>query len=324
MNYGTLIHRAFHDPEGRGEYAGCNVSFYHNSYATNFSTSIYSYSTVVARVVEDINGNKITIISNAGYSNTTRKHLSCIRWASPYPVIYAPHCERADFVPTFREHFEYWIKDKDWRSSFDNIKHAEERRDFMHLINMFDTFQERIGGLDELLPLRNCQLITAYVTLCNELNNGTPRKVALAKAKVAYDAVEAEVQNLIAGGSVDNDMLAKCYGRLRNTLSYEEKEETYGLIDKLNSVHYNTQFDGSKRASYVFVEEDVIRTSQWVTASIEQVKRLLGMWKAHEQLIGQEVGIYKVVENQKDYVKIGCHVIPTWNVQMLYDKLIKA
>ena len=259
MNYGTLIHRAFHDPEGRGEYAGCNVSFYHNSYATNFSTSIYSYSTVVARVVDDINGNKITIISNAGYSNTTRKHLSCIRWASPYPVIYAPHCERADFVPTFREHFEYWIKDRDWRSSFDNIKHAEERRDFMHLIDMFDTFQERIGGLDELLPLRNCQLITAYVTLCNELNNGTPRKVALAKAKVAYDAnekvqaeiraeqarlaknkaaaekrkqtimrkkVEAEVQNLIAGGSVDNDMLAKCYGRLRNTLSYEEKEET--------------------------------------------------------------------------------------------------
>ena len=105
MNAQLLAHSGFYNPEGRGEYAGCPLKF------SNYGgLHFISYSTTIARVVNDRNGNQVTLVSDYNYSHTTAKHLSYIRGASPYPVVFVPNCEIADMVYIFRNKLEPYQK----------------------------------------------------------------------------------------------------------------------------------------------------------------------------------------------------------------------
>lgn len=86
--------------------------------------------------------------------------------------------------------------------------------------------------------------------------------------------------------------------------------------------HLQNQKDEQGRyLSYLWLEGDQAKTSQHCQAPIEDVTRLLRLWKHHQNMVGQRAGSYTVVENDQSHVKIGCHVIPAWNVELLCNKL---
>ena len=353
MDYRTLCHRAFYNPEMRGDYAGCRVSFTH--YESNDETAIYSYSTVVARVVHDRDGRKVTLLTNANYSVTTSCHVSAIASASPYTIIRVPDCETRDMVGTFKRALEAYTIEHGTR--LDYFKYADQRKGFLQLLEMFDYYQERVGGLDELLPLRTMGMVACWERLCLAIDNKTmSRKQAIEQAKegfnVALDeqlaiAKERERQRKLkeaaekrkrtiktkqtlaviaeynAKKAINSMLIWQCVHPWRADITDEVREQLLQIRNQFADVHYETA-TGTRRASYVFVEQDHISTSQGVRVEIPTVKRLLTMWKNKQSIIGEQCEAYRVVANNKDYVQVGCHVIPLWNVQMLYNELIAA
>lgn len=353
MDYGTICHRAFYDPQSRGEYAGCRMSFTH--YESNDTTVIYSYSTAVARVVRGLNGDKYTLISDYGYSATTRKHLACIRYASPHTLIHVPDCETGDLKYTFKQALERWTMESN--TTLDDFKQADTRHRFLNLLGMFDYYQEKIGGLDDLLPMRESRLFTTFEILCHDLSAGEmSRKECFAKARENYNLDEQAYQEELARKAkiardyaiaqkrkrtiktkqalaviaeynakkaINSMLIWQCINPWRADITDEVREQLLQIRNQFADVHYETA-TGTRRASYVFVEQDHISTSQGVRVEIPTVKRLLTMWKAKQSIIGEQCEAYRVVANNKDYVQVGCHVIPLWNVQMLYNELIAA
>ena len=355
MDYGTICHRAFYDPQSRGEYAGCRMSFIH--YESNDTTVIYSYSTAVARVVRGLNGDKYTLISDYGYSATTRKHLACIRYASPHTLIHVPDCETGDLKYTFKQALERWTMENN--TTLDDFKQADTRHRFLNLLGMFDYYQEKIGGLDDLLPLRNGRLFTTFEILCHDLSAGEmSRKECFAKARENYNLDEQAYQDELArkakiardyaiaqkrkrtirtkkalaaiaefnaSKAINSMLLQEILSPLRYDLSMEVRKQLEDMRNELREVYFETM-TGTRRASYVFVdkEHNQVNTSQECPVTIPTVKRLLTMWKNKQNIVGEDCDRYRVVANNKEYVQVGCHVIPLWNVQMLYNELIAA
>lgn len=174
MNALYLAHKGFYNPESRGEYAGCNLGF-----SNDGGLHFISYSTTIARVVTGRDGQPITLISTFNYSMTTAKHISYVRQASPYPVLYLPHCEY-DALSIFREELQSYIQIKTENSPGINPERflqKEARRCFMDMLEMFDDYQERVGGLDELLPMREQGAVACWERLCLAIDGKTmPRK----------------------------------------------------------------------------------------------------------------------------------------------------
>lgn len=359
MNAQLMAHKGFYEPDGRDEYSGCPLK-----YSNYGGLHFISYSTTIARVVNDRNGNPVTLVSDYNYSHTTAKHLIYVRGASPYPVVFVPNCEIADMVYIFRNKLESYQKvemddDRYYQNGYkpEDFLQVKERLYLLNLLLMFDNYQERVGGLDELLPLRTMGMVANWERLCLAIDNKTmSRKEAIAQAKegfnVALDeqlaiAKERERQRKLkeaaekrkrtiktkqalaviaeynAKKAINSMLIWQCVNPWRADITDEVREQLLQIRNQFADVHYETA-TGTRRASYVFVEQDHISTSQGVRVEIPTVRRLLTMWKAKQSIIGERCEAYTVVANNKDYVQVGCHVISLWNVQMLYNELIAA
>jgi len=361
MNAQLLAHSGFYNPDGRGEYAGCPLK-----YSNYGGLHFISYSTTIARVVNDRNGNPVTLVSDYNYTHTTAKHLSYIMGASPYPVVFVPNCEIADMVYIFRNKLEPYQKvemddDRYYQNGYkpEDFLQAKERATLFNLLHMFDNYQERVGGLDELLPLRTMGMVACWERLCLAIDNKTmSRKEAIAQAKDGFnvalneqlaiakererqrklkEAAEkrkrtirtkkalAAIQAYNAKKAINSVLLYNILYPWRLDASPEVLKQLNEMHEQLKAVMFETQ-TGTRYASYVYVdrEHDRIDTSKNCPVSIPTVKRLLTMWKNKQNIIGEQCEAYRVVANNKDYVQVGCHVIPLWNVQMLYNELIAA
>lgn len=349
MNAQLMAHKGFYEPDGRGEYSGCPLK-----YSNYGGLHFISYSTTIARVVNDRNGNPVTLISDFNYSMTTSKHLSCISYASPHPVIYVPHCEEMPFE-VFKDRLEGWqsVKTEDvWGHSPEDFLQAENRRKLLHLLQMFDNYQERVGGLDELLPMRNMGMVANWERLCLAIENKTmSRKEAIEQAREGFVVAQDEQRKIEAererirrkkeaaakrrrtlerkatekqlGEAMTDPSILRWAFTYQSHLTEKEYQKQQLLRRALNSIEYDINSCwGPKGASYVWVENDQeVKTSQSVTCKIGVVKRLASMWLQKCDIIGQDCDGYTVVMNNADFVKVGCHVIPTWNVMALCKQL---
>lgn len=67
MTNRDVANKFFEDRNGRFERGSMSVSYSDNIY--------YSYSTAIGKIVKDINGNNVLIVSNDCFSMTTTKHI---------------------------------------------------------------------------------------------------------------------------------------------------------------------------------------------------------------------------------------------------------
>lgn len=356
MDARTLIHRAFYTPYERGEYQNCRVSF--AQYGDE--VRIYSYSTVVARVVNGRYGNKYTLVSDEGYSTTTRKHISWITNASPHMVIYVPTC--VDSISNqFVNLLNGYKSGHGYSKPIEEFQHADHRNKFMHIIDMLDNYQHYVGDLnDECMNLRNSQYIMGLIALCSDLRERTcSRKEAFAKAEEFFLAdekaykreqtrlkrkrlreqraairkaeelrkqIEQDIQLIKADSEqISLRLLEEMFSwRGWNAMTDEQREQLRAVRRKLQMIQYNTT-EGLRNASYMWVNKDdnhqCVETSQGVRVNLDVVQRLCKMWTNKQNILGENCGGYRVVANTDEYVKVGCHVIPRWNVELMCKEL---
>lgn len=282
MNAQLLAHKGFYEPDGRGEYSRCPLK-----YSNYGGLHFISYSTTIARVVNDRNGRPVTLVSDFNYSVTTRKHLSCIRYASQYPVIMVPHCEDEPFQ-VFKERLEGWqsVKTEDvCGHTPEDFLNVDNRKKLLHLLYMFDYYQERVGGLDELLPIRTMGMVANWERMCLAIENKTmSRKEAIEQAKEGFVLAQEEQRKIDAerekarrnkdaaakrkrtmerkatekqlGEAMTDPSILRWAFTYQSHLSEKEYQKQYRFRERLRKISYDIHNWATTQASYVWVEND--------------------------------------------------------------------
>ena len=299
MQNREVAHRFFYDLEGSFERNSMTVSYYTGKY--------YSYGTVIARIAETIEGETVCIISDNNFSITTAKHLGEIKAACPFRKYYLPQARgNSDFyasevVERLKNDLEYYSTAK--------LTQKANREGFSHTFKMLqDTLDLKMF---ESLFEKIKKLIVEYTDLFEKINN--PEEVK--NLKEIQQAREAEKQK-----------------RLKTTL--KEHIEKFDIAE-LAYLAYSNQtvvdtdlrnklkdyLNPHKDLSFIWFDNDFVRTSQHITVNRKEVEVLMKLWKKGQLKHGMTISHYTVLEVMSDYVKVGCHKIPVENLKALLNQL---
>ena len=75
--------------------------------------------------------------------------------------------------------------------------------------------------------------------------------------------------------------------------------------------------------SFIWFDNDLVRTSQHITVNRKEVEVLLKLWKRGQLKHGMTISYYTVLEVMENYVKVGCHKIPVSNLDALLNQMNK-
>ena len=82
------------------------------------------------------------------------------------------------------------------------------------------------------------------------------------------------------------------------------------------------------KRQYSFIAYDSvngnIKTSQHIIISIDKAKPFLKLWKVGKLKHGMKIDIYTVLSVTEKYIQVGCHKIPTKNLNYVYDEVFKT
>lgn len=263
----------------------------------------FSYATVIAMIVENKEGRKVTLLSDNTMSNTTAKHISYVWSASPYKVYQVP--------------FSYGGRPydlEDVAALFHQALETRSKLNFCLQSNRFvfcETFIEAKKFSEDIYEL---DFLDNYKWLYSRLNDPEAVKKLKAEARKANQekakALREEVKKIIETNSyLDLIKIAFSnyyYIAYNNTIRGK-------LAEVLNP-------DGD--LSFVWRDSNgIYKTSKHVTMTKAEGDIALRLWAKGQLKHGQEVGMYTVLAVTKDFVKIGCHTIPTKNLEELYKTL---
>lgn len=309
MTSQELAHRFFYNPEARGKYAGCNASFTSNR-------TYWSYYTQIAAIVLNRAGEECLLISDCKYSKTTAKQLNELLRACPYDS------EHIIFVPDCEDNRYGFINDMEWLTKYTlkELNRKENREEFVHILEMYDKFVANFG--DKNLP-KECRLIRKRKSVKDKLEYIRTKDAALLeRLAVRHEKLQARI--------AEREREIKAAMRKLSTNKLEcvkiafqrQTDQRIGEVaTQYRRMLQNAKDCKGRNYSYVWADEVEIHTSQGITIGINIVKRLLGMWKAQQDIVGERAGNYTILENTNESVKVGCHVIPTWNIVELCKQL---
>ena len=99
------------------------------------------------------------------------------------------------------------------------------------------------------------------------------------------------------------------------TIKFDDYSKTKAMQNKVRKA-----LNPNNDLSFVWIENEYnVRTSKNIRMNMDIVKTGLKLWKHNKIKHGYKVDFYTVLEVRKDYIQIGCHKIPTENIQALYD-----
>lgn len=253
---------------------------------------VYSYGTAIGCVVKDKRGNEVFLYSRDSMSNTTRRHINHLWNACPYsciPVSFA-YGSKAATLEAIASYFRY-----DLRNCADRkMTRVENRRAFIDLFDDAMRFSNEVftlEGLDEFADL--------YNTLKDD------KKVAEIKARERKANAEkikqakAEWKKLLSEHSYLELVEMACRGW---------DEISRKLYKKLNP--HDT-------FAFVWLDDDEYRTSKGIRIPKALGDIALKRWQDGKLKIGDTLDRYTVLKITDEYVKVGCHTIPTENLKAL-------
>ena len=254
---------------------------------------VYSYGTAIGCVVKDKRGNKVFLYSRDSMSNTTGRHISHLWRASPYPRIPVAfdYGSKAATLEAIASNFRY-----DLRYCADlKMTRVENRRAFIDLFDDAMRFSNEVftlEGLDEFADL--------YNTLKDD------KKVAEIKARERkansekIKQAKAEWKKLLSEHSY-LELVKMAFSDWGNEVSRK-------LRIKLNPQGFY---------SFVWLDDDVYCTSQGIRIPKALGDIALKRWQDGKLKIGDTLDRYTVLKITDEYVKVGCHIIPTENLKAL-------
>lgn len=265
----------------------------------------YSYYTAIAKKITGKEGQDILLISDDNFSQTTAKHINELRRACPFgynniisvPQDYGKHyLEIETIVKRLADNI---IKASGYKMT---LKANRE-----YFINCYETLlklNEKVCDIEQ-------DFIDRFTPLYNDING--PEKLAILKAKNKEKErkkqlkLKAELQILIT----DLDLSSLAY-RAYSDKSFDDKELKQKIKQYINP---------SNDLSFIWFEGESVKTSQHITVNRNEVETLLKLWSKGKLKHGMTISYYTVLEVTSKYVKVGCHKIPTENLQALCNQM---
>lgn len=295
----SLCHDFFYDLNGYKSPKRTSVWYAHNVF--------YSYSTAICRIFTTNSGENVVLFSETKFSNTTAKHLRFLEEACPFRRYYAffnidGHASEDELLNRNVHILEVYATSKltqkanreVFKKAFyalENFLEFEEFKGFSKEIkNILKKYQSIKDALDDKEALK---------ALNKKLMEKEKKKKEQAEKK--RQAFLRKFKNL---SFIEKVKLAYCSG-----LDYETTKE---LKQALNP---------DRDLSFCWIVDNKIRTTQGVTVNLKEALPLLKAWKAGMLKHGEEIDRYTVLSVSKDFVKIGCHKIPTENLTELCQEL---
>ena len=236
--------------------------------------------------------------------------------ACPYDsehIIFVPNCEdsRYGFIYNMQWLTEYTLK---------QLNRKENREEFVRTLEMYDKFVAHFG--DNEMP-KECKLIRKRKSIADKLEYiRTKDSALLERLAVKHEELQARIAK--KEREIKAAMKKLSTSKLEHVrIAFERQTDSKirEVSKRYREMLYNAKDSKGRNYSYVWTDDIHIRTSQGVTMTVDMVKRLLSMWKSKMNIVGERAGNYTILENTEESVKVGCHVIPTWNIVELCKRL---
>lgn len=305
--------------EGRtGSYGSCTISYRQRV--------AYSYATVVAQVIPAKgyrNGDVRTrdpsfgrtLVSFWSMSNTTGRHISYLRHASPFDTIPVP-MRRGDgelrpqrLANRFYDELEYYAK---------NLNTRPNRNTFIQMLNALKRVRDEACE-EWAKPLRHARFrrfLSIDVSKEAEAIKARNRLKAIKAAKETRETIAKYVKDRKGGdycefmrALFDPHFVCRKY-RFSNRQREILRQKVCGK---------QSSWTGP---AYVWLNGDQIETSKNVRVPVSEAKVAMRLWASGKDMRTLPVDRYHIVSYEGDTIQIGCHKIPRENMLALYEAVM--
>lgn len=287
--------------------------------------AIYSYSTPIAILEKDKNNNDILILSSNNMTHTTSRHINYVRRAAPCNIVY---------YPFFRNNYfsDFWDIKRDLIDSLEEYKSLSDSYECDQFIKYFQSLEDlnEYFDLDEHLIAYKPLYLKAKESLpvAKKSESLEKRRATIKENKELKERFEnmniEDFENIHYLDKNEEKFLKNNSNLFLN--KFFEKYSYLDLIEKTYTGVFNYFLKGILKAylkddeySYLYIKDDLIKTSRGITQKIADIKPFLIAWKKGLLNHGEKIGIYTVLSVTDEFVKIGCHKIPTENIRKLYE-----
>lgn len=310
----TEAHAFYYQGVNNGEshsYSGCSLSYR--------GDTAYSYSTAVAKVIptrkydkpstDDI-GSGLTLVPCYTISSTTAKHVSLLREASPFDLVYVPvpRGGRSITPESIRDRLLEWLE-----STSKGLNTKANRQQFHDLLEARKTLVERAHA--EWAEAMKDKAFDDYLRMDVS---------AIAKEIQARNRTEAakqakrtkETYRRYLDGKTGADYLAV----VRAVFDYGDCGKYSGMSDGERSLLKRKL--GDTGAAFVWLDSEGVRTSRNVTVPLDAARVAMKAWQSGRDMRAFKVGPYAIVKYEGGVVQIGCHQIPKANMLALFEAVM--
>ncbi len=308
MSKDTLFHDFFHNPEARGEYSGCNVSFRGDKF--------YSYSTVIGQKFYK-GKTPYLILSSNTMSPTTGRHLRKLRHACPYGyknILYAPFVygyssgySIESIIIRFSNEAERYLKKPE------RLNRANHRHEARSLVIDYARFRL----VFKKGASKHAEKLAKIINEIDEKRNKPVDPVKAEKRRLARERLLAKKLEAVKDWTY-MDKVKFCFDpKSKGAFNSKTRHELVRSI--LESI--SNKLGGFHRNSFIWIDGDQVVTSQHIRLPVAIVKRAINTWRKSGINAVHQIGSYTLDEVNDKYMKIGCHYIPMENILELEKEL---
>lgn len=246
----------------------------------------YGYHYEIARFVETSNGQKVCFVNANGYSKTTGKHTAHVWNAIP------------DGIPTFKVPF----------LSGSGFSYSYSRQ---HYFNV------------DQLPGIVAAMVVEINNFCHDQIKARTNFYPFSSAAARYENV-VEICGLFGieipnkpenwdAAKLKSDHLRNTQGERQRAKELKELEKSKELLVKWINHEFNGQLYNIPVHLRISRDGTLIETTKGAKVGLEAGLRLLSKLRNNQDVKGEKIDGFTLVENTLDHVKIGCHTI-SWPV----------
>lgn len=285
----------------------------------------YSYSTVIAKVIpqrgyEDKGihtanpDSGLTLLTFDSMTSPTSKHCRKLVRASPFDVVCIPFKYGHRWDPSPKTMAEWMLAELETYSKL--LMRAEHCSNFTMLMGSVDKIVAHAA--EPWAKAFSSEEFRKYRDIYANLGDYAEKLKAKKRAEAAKRAANTRK---VLDKWLGKEHTSKDYLDLMRTVfgndpsfCYENREMTYnGRAALRRRLGLKTEF------AYVWIENDMIRTSRHVSIDVNVAKVAMKAWALGHDMRKFQVGPYTVLKYEGDTIQIGCHRIPRENMVALYE-----
>lgn len=281
-------------------------TFDRRSMTVSYRNNIYySYNTAIGQITEDRQGRKVCIISDNNFSSTTSKHISELRCASKYPIYYFPQdignqsFHSFCIISDLNRALKYYSESK--------LTQKPNRERFTRLYQMLKSTLDLVMFKENDKEIK--KTLKQYKKLYEDINN--PEKLKKIK-EIQLERAKKEK--------------AKLARKLKEYINKYDVAQLARIVCEDLSVDAETRrsirqyLNPNDDLSFIWFSDDKVCTSQHISVDRKEATVLLHLWEKGKLKHGMTISYYTVLEVRNDYIKVGCHKIPTSNLLALLEQ----